>query len=76
MKQSACEIMWLHQLLAEVGIRTSVPAKLWCDNQTALHFSFNHVFHERTKHIEIDCHFFREKIQNTTRFDFYRICEN
>ena len=32
MTQSVCEIMWLHQLLMEVGIETQVPAKLWCDN--------------------------------------------
>ena len=63
MTQSVCEIMWLHQLLMEVGIKTGVPAKLWCDNQTALHIASNPVFHERTKHIEIDCHFVREKIQ-------------
>ena len=63
MTQSTCEIMWLHQLLVEVNIKTSVPTKLWCDNQVALHIASNHVFHERTKHIEIDCHFVREKIQ-------------
>ena len=62
MTQSACEIMWIHQLLAEVGIKTSVPTKLWCDNQVALYIASNHVFHEQTKHIEIDCHFVREKI--------------
>ena len=63
MTQSVCEIMWLHQLLIEVGIMTVVPAKLWCDNQAALHITSNPVFHEQIKHIEIDCYFVREKIQ-------------
>ena len=63
MAQSVCEIMWLQQLLMEIGIETPLPAKLWCDNQVALHIAFNLMFHERTKHIEINCHFVHEKIQ-------------
>ena len=63
MAQSVCEVMWIYQLLDEVGLKVSIPAKLWCDNQAALHIASNPVFHERTKHIEIDCHFVREKIQ-------------
>ncbi len=32
MAQSTCEIMWIHYLLTEVGLKSSLPAKLWCDN--------------------------------------------
>ena len=63
MTQSMCEIIWLYQLLMEVDIKTPIPTKLWCDNQTALNIAYNPVFHEQTNHIEIDCHFGHEKIQ-------------
>ena len=34
----------------------------WCANTGALHLSANSVLHARTKHIEIDLYFIREKI--------------
>ena len=54
--------MWIRQLLMEVGIETSIPAKLWCDNQAAMYIASNPVFCEQTNHIEIDCYFVFEKI--------------
>lgn len=59
-----CELIWLKHILTELGERVLVPVKLFCDNQAALYIAANPVFHERTKHIEIDCHFVREKLFN------------
>ena len=57
MTRFVCEIMWLHQHLMAVGIEIPILAKFWCDNLVALHIASNPVFHERTKHIDKNCHF-------------------
>ena len=56
------EVIWLVQLLKDFGVSAGA-IKLLCDNQTALHIASNPTFHERTKHIDIDCHFVREHVQ-------------
>ncbi len=63
MAYATCELVWLKHLLQELGFEHSSPMELMCDNQAATHIASNPVFHERTKHIEVDCHFVREKLQ-------------
>ena len=62
MATATCELVWIKQLLGELKFGKIDQMELVCDNQAALHIASNPVFHERTKHIEIDCHFVREKI--------------
>lgn len=63
MADVCCEIQWLIQLFTELGCTSLTPVPLYCDNKSALYIASNPVFHERTKHIEIDCHLVRSKLQ-------------
>jgi hypothetical protein len=64
MTSTTSEFMWIKQLLNNLNITTHLPIKIFYDNQITCHIASNLVFQERTKHIEIDCHFIREKIQS------------
>ena len=71
MALATCELIWLRHLFQELRFGKDEQMKLICDNQAALHIASNPVFHSRTKHIEVDCHFIREKIASgcmTTSF--------
>ncbi|XP_019179225.1 PREDICTED: uncharacterized protein LOC109174442 [Ipomoea nil] len=59
---TTCEVQWLLFLLADLKATFSTPVTLYCDNNSAIAIGENFVFHERTKHIEIDCHVVRQKI--------------
>ncbi|KAM1792893.1 hypothetical protein ACFX12_036703 [Malus domestica] len=64
MAATACELIWLKGLLSDLGFHCSNSIPLMCDNQAAMHIAANPVFHERTKHIEVDCHFVRSPVQS------------
>jgi len=59
---ATAELMWIQKLLTELRISHPPVARLWYDNLGATYLSANPVFHARTKHIEIDFHFVRERI--------------
>jgi hypothetical protein len=59
---ASAELCWIRTLLKDLGIYLSQPPLLWCDNVSALAIASNPVFHARTKHIEVDFHFVRERV--------------
>lgn len=63
MALAVCEVSWLQALLKDMGLTNISPTVLHCDNIAALSIAANPVHHERTKHIEVDCHFIREKLK-------------
>jgi Reverse transcriptase (RNA-dependent DNA polymerase) len=64
MVKGICELLWLRRLLTELGFEPISEMKLFCDNKAAIDISHNPVQHDRTKHIEVDRHFIREKIDS------------
>lgn len=63
---TTCELLWLRQLLKNMGLQTIGPIVIHCDNQAAIYMVANLVQHERTKHVEVDYHFIREKLATGT----------
>lgn len=61
MRRVTAEITWLVRLLADLSIPPSLPITVHSDSQAAIHIAKNPVFHERTKHVELDCHFVRQQ---------------
>ena len=59
---TAAKLVWIRQVLKDLGIFLSFSPKLWCDNVSTLAIASNPVFHDRTKHVEVDYHFVCERV--------------
>ncbi|KAK9677104.1 hypothetical protein RND81_11G121500 [Saponaria officinalis] len=62
MREATSELIWIKAFLASLGIFHKEPMLLYCDNQAAIHIAKHPVFHDRTKHMEVDCHFVRQHL--------------
>ena len=61
--QGLAEVLWLRKLLSKIGFLPTDACELVCDNKAAISISENPVQHDRTKHVEVDRHFIKEKLE-------------
>ena len=57
-------MLWLKKLMTEIGFPSRGTCRLFCDNKAAISISENPVQHDRTKHVEVDRHFIKEKLED------------
>ncbi|GKD65658.1 ribonuclease H-like domain-containing protein [Tanacetum coccineum] len=62
MSNVSCEIIWILKILTDLKVEYTILVQMFCDSSAAMQIAANPVFHERTKHFEIDLYFLREKI--------------
>ena len=62
MAQGVWELLWLRNLLQDLGIKPKCVMQLYCNNKATIDISQNPVQHDRTKHVKVNCHFIKEKL--------------
>lgn len=71
MTHRVCEILWIDNVLKELGYKLKRPIDLHCDNTTAIEIAHNPVQNDRKKHVEVDVHFIKENLdRKVIRFPF------
>lgn len=63
MTSAIAELTWLHGQFKELGVNIHSITTVFGDSKAATQITTNPIFHERTKHIEIDCYVIRDKIK-------------
>ena len=76
MATTTCEVTWLLFLLRDLHVQHDKLVLLYCDNQAALHIDANPLFHERSKHIEANCHIVRNMVLDGTIMTFHVAFKN
>ena len=64
MTQGICELLWLKMILEDLRVKWDGPMRLYCDSKSAINIAHNPMQHNRTKHIEVDRHFIKEKLDS------------
>ena len=62
MAHGVCELLWIRNILRDLGIEYATPMNLYCDNKVAIQIAQNPIQHDRTKHVEVDRHFIKENL--------------
>ncbi|GKD40542.1 putative RNA-directed DNA polymerase, partial [Tanacetum coccineum] len=62
MSNVAYEIIWILKILTDLKVNYTIHVEMFCDSSAAMQIAANPVFHERTKHFEIDLYFLRKKM--------------
>ena len=70
---TVAEVVWLIGLFKELGLSIQFPVDKSCDSKSAIQIAANLAFHESTKHIDIDCHFIREKSVGIHQYSLFGI---
>ncbi|KAM1176336.1 hypothetical protein ACFX19_029237 [Malus domestica] len=73
MAKGVCELLWLRRLLAELECPSMSTSNLFCDNKAGIDISHNPIQHDCMKHVEVDIHFIKEKLDgNIIQFSFVK----
>jgi hypothetical protein len=60
------EMLWVRNLLSELNVLRKGSMRIWCDNMSAINIANNPIQYDRTKHVEIDRFFIKEKLDDGT----------
>ena len=71
MASGVSEILWLVGLCKELNMKIQLRVNIQIDSKSAIQIVANPIFHERTKQIEIDLHFIREKFKEWSRLNMF-----